>query len=60
MRNAQRRAGHASPPTTINIYGGEATSKLDDMVAQRLDEIITPVKIELHHNCTKEESLLYR
>lgn len=57
IKEAQRRAGHASPSTTINIYGGEATSKLDEMVAQSLDELITPVKLELHRNCTKKENL---
>jgi hypothetical protein len=30
IKEAQRRAGHASPSTTINLYGGEATNKMDD------------------------------
>jgi integrase len=60
VKEAQQRAGHASPSTTINIYGGQATSKMDDMVAKSLDELITPVKIELHRNCTEEKSLPYR
>jgi integrase len=47
IKEAQRRAGHASPTTTINLYGGEATNKMDDMVAQSLDELITPLQIEL-------------
>jgi integrase len=59
IKEAQKRAGHASPLTTINIYGGETTYKLDEIVAQGMDELVTPVKIELHHNCTKEESLRY-
>ena len=33
IKEAQKRAGHASPSTTINIYGGETTSKLDEVVA---------------------------
>ena len=48
IKEAQRRAGHASPSTTINIYGGEATYKLDEMVAQSLDDLVTPRRIELH------------
>jgi integrase len=60
IKEAQKRAGHASPSTTINIYGGEETSKLDEMVAQSLDELITPVEIKLHRNCTEEERLPYR
>jgi hypothetical protein len=38
----------------------EMQSKLDEMVAQSLDELITPVKIELHQNCTEEKSLPYK
>ncbi len=60
VKEAQQRAGHASPSTTINIYAGQATSKLDDMVAKSLDELITPVKIELHRNCTEEQRVSYR
>jgi Site-specific recombinase XerD len=59
IKEAQKRAGHASPTTTINIYGGETTSKLDEIVAQGMDELVTPMKIELHQNCTKERSLQY-
>ena len=33
IKEAQRRAGHASPSTTINIYGGETTSKMDEIAA---------------------------
>ncbi len=49
IKEAQHRAGHASPSTTINIYGGETTSKLDEMVARNLDELVTPVSF----NCTQ-------
>lgn len=48
VKEAQHRAGHASPSTTINIYAGMATNKMDEVVASKLDELITPVKIELH------------
>jgi integrase len=57
IKAAQQRAGHASPTTTINIYGGDATKKLDEYVAQSLDEIVIPVKIDLHRNCTEESSV---
>ncbi len=57
IKEAQRRAGHASPSTTINIYGGETTSKMDEIAAQSLDDLITPMAVELHPNCTKKESL---
>jgi integrase len=60
IKEAQKRAGHASPSTTINIYGGETTSKMDEIAAQSLDDLITPVAIQLHPNCTKKESLPYR
>jgi integrase len=57
IKEVQRRAGHTSPITTISIYGGDTTSKQEESDAQKLDELITPVRIELHQNCTKEESL---
>jgi integrase len=60
IKEAQHRAGHTSPSTTINIYGGETTSKLDEVVARNLDELVTPVSFKLHPNCTKEESLSKR
>jgi len=60
IKEEQHRAGHASPKTTINIYGGETTSKLDEVVARNLDELVTPVSFKLHPNCTKAESLSKR
>jgi integrase len=54
IKEAQHRAGHASPSTTIKIYGGETTSKLDEVVARNLDELITPVSFKLHPNCTQK------
>ncbi|MCL4559004.1 MAG: site-specific integrase [Chloroflexi bacterium] len=53
IKEAQRRAGHTRPSTTIDIYGGEPTSKLDELVAQGLDDLITPIKAEWHRNGTK-------
>lgn len=57
IKEAQTRVGHASPSTTINIYGGPPTSKLDEIVAQSMDELITPVAIELHRNRTENDEL---
>jgi len=65
IKEVQQRVGHANPSTTINIYGGQATSKLDEVVAQRLDEIaaqalddlITPIPVPLHPVAPKKESL---
>jgi len=48
VKEAQHRAGHASPTTTLNIYAGRATTKTDEAVARQLDDLITPVKVELH------------
>lgn len=59
VREAQHRAGHASPSTTINIYCGTATTKADEEVAQSLDALITPVRVELHPIAPKEKSLPY-
>lgn len=47
VKEAQRRAGHASPSTTMNIYGGEATMKLDEVVAQSLDDLVTPIQVKI-------------
>ncbi|MEM5775335.1 MAG: tyrosine-type recombinase/integrase, partial [Anaerolineaceae bacterium] len=55
IKEAQRRAGHTRPSTTMDIYGGEASSKLDQIVAQGLDDLITPIEVELHRNCTEEK-----
>jgi hypothetical protein len=33
---------------------------MDEIAAQSLDDLITPMAIELHPNCTKEESLLHQ
>lgn len=45
IKEAQHRAGHTSPSTTIDSYGGEVSSKLDSAVAEGLDELITPVQV---------------
>jgi integrase len=60
IKEVQRRAGHTRPSTTMDIYGGEATSKWDDVAAQSLDDLITPTKLEWHRNGTEEKSLPYK
>lgn len=62
VKEAQHRAGHASPSTTINIYAGMTTTRTDERVARELDELITPVRFtisptaqELHTNCTQNK-----
>lgn len=47
-RMVHHKMGHASPSTTINIYGGEMTSKMGEIAAQALDDLITPVSVPLH------------
>jgi integrase len=48
IKEAQHRAGHTRPSTTMDIYGGEVSSKLDSAMAEGLDELITPVKITIN------------
>lgn len=60
VKVAQTRAGHTRPSTTLDIYAGDISSKLDEEAAQQLDELITPIKIDLHRNCTEEESAIYQ
>lgn len=47
IKEAQKRAGHTRPSTTIDIYGGEVCSQLDEVVAQNLDDLVTPIKVDL-------------
>lgn len=35
IKEAQHRAGHSRPSTTIDIYGGEVSSKLDEKVVKK-------------------------
>lgn len=49
IKEAQRRAGHTRPSTTMDIYGGDVSSQMDENAAQSLDEIITPIKLDLNH-----------
>jgi integrase len=47
VKEAQRRAGHTRPSTTMDIYGGEVTSKMDEVVAQGLDDLISPIPVDM-------------
>lgn len=55
IKEAQHRAGHASPTTTINIYGGETTTIADEQVAQDLDDLVTPVRFDLPQKPVKKK-----
>jgi integrase len=57
VREAQHRAGHASPTTTLNVYCGSTTTKTDEDIAQKLDELITPIEVELHPNAPERKDL---
>ena len=45
IKEAQHRAGHTRPSTTMDLYVGEVSSKLDSAMAEGLDELITPVQV---------------
>lgn len=57
IKEAQHRAGHASPSTTINIYGGNVTTSLDERTAQELDNLITPLKLDLQRKHTEDTAI---
>lgn len=57
VREAQHRAGHASPTTTLNIYCGSTTTKMDETIAQKLDDLVTPIQFELHPVAPKQMDL---
>ena len=54
IREAQHRAGHSRPSTTIDIYGGDVSSKADEIVARGMDELITPIQIDIPQKVKKE------
>jgi hypothetical protein len=47
IKEAQHRAGHSRPSTTMDIYAGEINSKMDSVMAEGLDNLITPVQVKL-------------
>jgi integrase len=40
IKATQKRARHAQPSTTMNVYGGDTTDSVDQQLAERLDEWI--------------------
>ena len=46
VNTVQRRGGHAKPSTTIDIYG-HATARSQEIAAEKIEELITPIPIEL-------------
>jgi dihydrodipicolinate synthase/N-acetylneuraminate lyase len=50
---AATSCGHSLPAFELSRHAQQ-------VVAQSLDELITPVRVKLHPNCTKEESLSKR
>jgi integrase len=47
IKEAQHRAGHTRPSTTMDIYGDKVSSKLDSAMTEGLDDLITPVKVTI-------------
>ena len=47
IKEAQHRAGHSRPSTTMDIYAGEINSKIDSVMAEGLDNLITPIQVKL-------------
>ena len=46
VNTVQRRAGHAKPSTTVNIYG-HSTARSHDAAAEKIEELITPIAVKL-------------
>ncbi len=46
VNTVQRRGGHAKPSTTIDIYG-HATARSQEVAAEKIEELITPIPVEL-------------
>ncbi len=57
IKVAQSRSGFTRPSTIIDIYAGDISSKLDEEAAQQLDELITPIKIDLHRRRIRDLSM---
>ena len=54
-----RRLGHSKVSITLDIYG-HLFPEMQDEAAELIDDLITPVEIELHRNCTEEQVGVYR
>jgi len=42
----QKRAGHATPSTTVNIYG-HATARSQEDAAEKIEELVSPIAVKL-------------
>jgi len=51
-----RRLGHYKVSMTLDIYG-HLMPEMQDDAAKLIDDLITPVEIELHPNCTTMQSI---
>ncbi len=52
-----RRLGHSKPSITLDIYGHLIPGMQAD-AAEKIDDLISPVEVGLHLNCTLNENLL--
>jgi integrase len=46
INTVQRRAGHSKASTTVNVYG-HSTTRSQDEAAEKIEEWITPIAVEL-------------
>jgi hypothetical protein len=60
LMHAASKARTVRPSTTINIYYDTATSNTEEMVAGSLDELVTPVSLQLHTPAHDAKSLPVR
>jgi integrase len=44
---ASKRLGHSKPSTTMDIYG-HLYQEMQDEVARKMDELVSPVPVEFH------------
>jgi integrase len=51
-----RRLGHSKVSTTLDIYG-HLIPEMQSQAAELIDELITPIEVELHTNCTRQDGL---
>lgn len=49
-----RRLGHSRVSVTLDIYG-HLIPEMQDEAAEMIDDLITPIEVNIAHNCTREE-----
>jgi integrase len=54
-----KRLGHAKVSITLDIYG-HLMPEMQNEAAEMIDDLITAVPVELHHNCTREPIPVYK